>query len=613
LIVRIVLTSLPAVILTRLSRVTFHTAHKYLGLTKEVMRTEKHINELACFTLPAAFYEQGGMERLRQRFLPEPNKNARPSKEGSFGAAAADIDDYFRDAKVSRHASSSSRGGMSADTSPELRRKGGREGSGATARPAKTPWGHPDAPLRTPTSRTSVGPGDLFSMTGTDEMGRPSSPLSYLVATPRPRRGTKVDDLGTIAQGRLSTSSERIANFGGRSTEALVSPQGRGSEGAGSESDAASFAGFGTGVLANFDLKDAVMSCIARSIGLAQAPASDSPVASMSASPFINPADAVLQRGVFKSAFSSLSMLDAAMSYEDESSVTGASSAFGVQHADLENEVEVRFFPAGSTLARAGENAAGLFYVIDGFLDVIVPPDVDQKLAEKEFERPAGPKPKAPARHPSTSRPANARSGTIRPESTRRTSPTTTKPPAARASARPSSMGGAPSSSSRIGNALDGTHAGAVPRPANRSRPTGGKTPGPAPAAVPLQHAGPDFGLPENRKEGPRAIYSVGRGGIAGYLSSLLGAPSYVDVVAKTDTYVGVLPAKALERVMERRPIVLLTLCKRLLSLLSPLSAYDAALALTLRSHPCSPANRLGTRVGVGQRRPGHLSRRRPV
>jgi lysophospholipid hydrolase len=174
-------------------------------------------------------------------------------------------------------------------------------------------------------------------------------------------------------------------------------------------------------------------------------------------------------------------------------------------------------------------------------------------------------------------------------------------------------MGGAPSSSSRIGNALDGTHAGAVPRPANRSRPTGGKTPGPAPAAVPLQHAGPDFGLPENRKEGPRAIYSVGRGGIAGYLSSLLGAPSYVDVVAKTDTYVGVLPAKALERVMERRPIVLLTLCKRLLSLLSPLSAYDAALALTLRSHPCSPANRLGTRVGVGQRRPGHLSRRRPV
>ena len=50
------------VILARLSRVTFHTAHKYLGLTKEVMRTEKSINDLACFPLPSEFYEKGGMD-----------------------------------------------------------------------------------------------------------------------------------------------------------------------------------------------------------------------------------------------------------------------------------------------------------------------------------------------------------------------------------------------------------------------------------------------------------------------------------------------------------------------------------------------------------------------
>ena len=40
---------------------------------------------------------------------------------------------------------------------------------------------------------------------------------------------------------------------------------------------------------------------------------------------------------------------------------------------------------------------------------------------------------------------------------------------------------------------------------------------------------------------------------------------------AKTDCYVGFLPTKDLERILERRPIVLLTLAKRLLSLLSPL------------------------------------------
>lgn len=42
-------------------------------------------------------------------------------------------------------------------------------------------------------------------------------------------------------------------------------------------------------------------------------------------------------------------------------------------------------------------------------------------------------------------------------------------------------------------------------------------------------------------------------------------------VRAKTDCFVGYLPAKALERILERRPVVLLTLAKRLLSLLSPL------------------------------------------
>jgi lysophospholipid hydrolase len=44
-----------------------------------------------------------------------------------------------------------------------------------------------------------------------------------------------------------------------------------------------------------------------------------------------------------------------------------------------------------------------------------------------------------------------------------------------------------------------------------------------------------------------------------------------VDIKAKTDTYVGFLPSHALQRLLEKRPIVLLTLAKRLISLLSPL------------------------------------------
>lgn len=52
-----------------------------------------------------------------------------------------------------------------------------------------------------------------------------------------------------------------------------------------------------------------------------------------------------------------------------------------------------------------------------------------------------------------------------------------------------------------------------------------------------------------------------------------------MSITAKTDAFVGFLPNQALERIMERHPIVLLTLAKRLLSLLSPLVLHiDAAL-----------------------------------
>jgi len=56
------------VILRGFSRVTFSAAHKYLGLTSEVLRTEKAINDIWVHPLPAPVYESGGLENLRQRF-----------------------------------------------------------------------------------------------------------------------------------------------------------------------------------------------------------------------------------------------------------------------------------------------------------------------------------------------------------------------------------------------------------------------------------------------------------------------------------------------------------------------------------------------------------------
>ncbi|CAG8566586.1 1142_t:CDS:2 [Paraglomus brasilianum] len=63
------------VILTRFQRVTFWTGYKYLGLTKDLLRTEKAMNDIASYGLPANFFRPGSMERLRRKFVNEGKKN----------------------------------------------------------------------------------------------------------------------------------------------------------------------------------------------------------------------------------------------------------------------------------------------------------------------------------------------------------------------------------------------------------------------------------------------------------------------------------------------------------------------------------------------------------
>ena len=321
------------VILTRLARVTFHTAHQYLGLTREVMQSEYAINQNARVYLPPQFYEPDALDELWRRFHPHP----RPS--------VADL------AARARHV------GTVVDTLTD--------------------------------THDAVQPGDLHSMVSA-VMEDPT----ILEASPR------VDP--QPSPGELLAGSSR--------------------------SDA-------------LDWREEIMHCIANSIGLTQAMISDLP--SALASPFL-----ASHTSAMASAYSNLSHLDASAAPSEDGSEPNAPLA-------PENGVEVRFFRQGSVLAHAGQVGAGLFYVIDGQLDMQLP-----------------------------------------------------------AAARPASK-----------------------------------------------------------------LFSVERGGIAGYLSSLLGVPSFVDIVAQRDTYVGYLPVRNLERLVEKRPNALLTLSKRLLSLLPPLIVHiDAAL-----------------------------------
>lgn len=436
------------VILTRLARVTFHTAHQYLGLTREVMQTEHAINENAKVFLPPAFYEKSAVEQLWRRF---------PPAQGAAWPPGAD------------------------ERAPSA--------SPTHAARAEAP-ASPDEPAASPraTSHHAVAPGDLLSMVE-----------------------TTIEDL-PFEQGAA------------RRTLGVRAPE---STHAGADAEP-------------LDLRGEVMNCIASSIGLTQAIIQDVP--GVLASPYLASQDASGGlRGAYAGAFSGLSRLDASGASEDSESVSQSTSMHASVAVDrAENGVEIRHYRAGTTLVHAGEQNAGLFYVIDGFLDLMLP-------ADDAGDEPA----------PAVPRKRRPRARSPEPE----------------APAAPAAEVRVPPPPSRVGNALDGTLPGRAGAGAGAGVGAGAAPRGRAP----LEEA---FARSKQREaDAARFLFSVGRGGIAGYLSSLLGVPSYVDIVAKTDVYVGLLPTRALERLVEKRNNALLTLSKRLLSLLSPLILHiDAAL-----------------------------------
>ncbi|KAF8323129.1 patatin-domain-containing protein [Clavulina sp. PMI_390] len=402
----------PKMILSRFSRVTFNVAHKYLGLTTELLRTEKAVNELSKHPLPAEFYQGGGMQRLRQRFAPD------PQSETDMPLPTEEAPDYFTSKSPANEAKT-----------PKPQK------TVFTSLPTASPLQSPLSPFR---PRSQVNAGDLLSMAGSTSNGMRSFPRT--------------------------TSSLFVPSHNARSRSTTQTSFGRPSRD-----------NLRRTTTSDFDLKDGVMDCIAKSIGLIQPPISG--VGSPEASPALAPTDPIYGGG----------------GADDASSMTGASSMFG-RNEVIENEVEILFFKAGDMLVQAGERNGGLFYIIDGFLDVSIPMDESEVTSKPnvvdDWEE-EDPSPFSARRSPRLSTPKLARTASSDPQ---------------------------------------------------------GK-----------QH------------KVSKHLFTVKNGGIAGYFSSLSGIASYVDIRAKTDTYVGFLSHSALERLLEKRPIVLLTLAKRLISLLSPL------------------------------------------
>lgn len=68
-----------------------------------------------------------------------------------------------------------------------------------------------------------------------------------------------------------------------------------------------------------------------------------------------------------------------------------------------------------------------------------------------------------------------------------------------------------------------------------------------------------------------KRLFFIQRGGLAGYLASLTGHPSFVTIRAKIPTFVAYIPKVDMDRIVDQHPQVLLMLAKRLTTKLSPL------------------------------------------
>lgn len=324
-------------------------------------------------------------------------------------------------------------------------------------------------------------------------------------------------------------------------------------------------------------LRELVMNSIAKSIGLVQQPpskihgsnmgstshlysASPTPFSSASRAEF-SPEPSVYGSGSksgktankpsFLSGLGSLSYLNTLRRDEliDAASSVASSSALvdEEEEGSLPNEVEIRYFPRNRTLVKAGERNAGLYFVIDGFLDVFMPPEDVKDGNHMNSQNSTKPTSKAAKR-------TYEREGR-RPTSTQNISQhskSNTNEPAAGGYHK--AHRSRSSKSTRNHSKSSSVH----------------KEPSSHQQSCQKDH---------HQEKEPIKLFSIKPGGIAGYLASISGFPSYVDIRAKTDVYVGFLSARALERIMDRKPIVLLTLAKRLISLLSPLVLHiDAAL-----------------------------------
>ncbi|CAB4406693.1 unnamed protein product [Rhizophagus irregularis] len=373
------------VILTRFQRVTLWTGYKYLGLTKDLLRTEKLMNDIASYGLPKDFFKPGSMERLRKKYHPRENRHD-------------DMD---------------------------------MSDSGLINKSKKT--------------RPSVRPrfGAIYENNLEDtaiNINNSHKNKKHLM-TPLPLH-----------------VRAKVQPFSGTSTN-------------GKDYDADD----------DLYLRESVLEGISKGIGLLQSNVNTNVNGSNGNVNSNNMNTINGQYNLRQNSPDLHSNVTTLLNIPEDESIT---ETIPSMTSELDNDVEILFFPKGNLLVQEGGRNVGLFFVIDGLLDVFVTSNENNFLNSSRSNN-----------H------SNNNNNLHNHNHKKKDS---------------------------INNNLNSTTR-------------------------------------------DKSLFMIKPGGLAGYLAALTGFPSFVNIRASTDTYVGFLPKQSLNRLMEKNPNVLLTLAKRLITLLSPL------------------------------------------
>lgn len=440
------------VILTRLQRVTLATAHSYLGLTQEVLRTERLMSRYTTYDLPNHL-RGAALGQLKEKFSREKQRVNSQDETIMNGIALHNPGAVHR-----RRSSSNLRKDLAAQAKMAAVRKDLN-----TERAPETLG---------PNHKSSISAGDLLANIQVARFGgRHPESVRALASENSPMSPSKHDELSSPLGQREKAPFSSMPN---RSSSHLRQES-----------------------LDEDDIfRQSILECMLKAIGLTNAKSTiRRPAVSVEQSPRMTSYDASRQKATFSNAFGFMDPYEGSGDGDSESinsmSGTGAAALFNIGDliATVRDDVEIVYFPKDAVLVEQGERNPGLYYVIDGFLDVSIPVD-DKEL----FQSP-----------PTDGLGEHDDDGFL--------------PPLKR---------------------------GIRVTPGTRRNST----------------------FKNSRIQARKSLFLIKPGGLAGYVGTISSYRSFVDVHAKTDVYVGFLPRASLELMVEKCPIILLTMAKRLTSLL---------------------------------------------